>query len=129
MVDLGNVAAFGIFAFAFGTAWYELLRRPQTDKLRLSAISLVGIVVAETMVADGLRGGPTVLGLHPVAALIASGAAVYIDVAWQEHKIWPWSIIDDLRHLGRPFKVVRRVKVSVGGEDVVEIQEPLRRAA
>lgn len=117
MIELGNVAAFGMVAFALGTFWYELLRRTQTDKLRLTAIALFGIIVGEAVVAEGIVGGPTILGLHPFAALIASFAAVYVDVAWQEKKITPWAIIDDLQLLGRPFKFVQKVKVSLGGDE------------
>ncbi len=128
MIDIGNVAAYGIFAFALGTFWYAFLRRSQSDKLRITAISLSGIIVAEAVVADGLVGGPIVLGLHPFAALIASFAAVYLDVAWQERKLWPWTVIEDLQQIARPFKVVQRVKVSVG-EVGEEIQAPARKAA
>jgi len=130
MIDLGNVAAYGVIAFALGTFWYELLRRTQTDKLRLTAISFFGIIVAEAVVAEGVFvGGPIVLGLHPFAALIASFAAVYIDIAWQERKIWPWAVIEDLQQLARPFKLMKKVKVSVGGEEAGENQTTERIAA
>ena len=129
MIDLGNVAALGVFAFAFGTFWYEFLRRSQSDKLRVTAISLFGIVVAETIVADGVAGGPMVLGLHPFAALIASFTAVYLDVAWQERKLWPWTVIKDLQLLARPFKAVPRVKVSVGGDESEKAPASVQKAA
>lgn len=129
MIDIGNVAAFGVIAFALGTFWYEALRRTQSDKLRVTAISLFGIIVAEAVVAEGVVGGPIILGVHPFAALIASFAAVYVDVAWQERKIWPWAVIDELKLIGRPFKLVQRVKVSVGGEEAGEAETTFQKAA
>ena len=114
MIDIGSVAALAVMGFVFGTFSYELLRRPQKDRLRLTAMSLFGVILGEAAVTGGLAGGPAVLGLHPVAAMIASFAAIYVDVAWREHKIWPWDIIGDLKQVGEPFKAVSKLKISVG---------------
>ena len=113
MIDIGSVAALAIMGFAFGTFSYELLRRPQTDKLRLTGMSLFGVIIAEALVTNGIVGGPAVLGFHPVAALVGSFAAVYLDIAWKEHKVWPWDLISDLKIVGQPFKAISKLKVSV----------------
>ena len=113
MIDIGTVAALVVMGFAFGTFSYELLRRPQRDKLRLTGMSLFGVIIGEALVTNGMVGGPAVLGFHPVVALVASFAAAYIDVAWQEHKVWPWDIIGDLKRVAEPFKAIRNIKVSV----------------
>jgi len=114
MIDIGSVAALAVIGFAFGTFSYEFLRRPQTDKLRLTGVSLFGIIIGEALVTNGMVGGPAVLGFHPVMALVASFAAAYLDVGWREHKIWPWDLIGDLKQVGQPFKVISKLKVSVG---------------
>ena len=113
MIDIGSVAALVIMGFVFGTFWYEFLRRPQRDKLRLTGMSLFGVIIGEALVTNGMVGGPAVLGFHPVMALVASFAAAYLDVAWQEHKVWPWDIIRDLKKVAQPFKAIRKLKVSV----------------
>ena len=113
MIDIGTVAALVVMGFVFGTFSYELLRRPQRDKLRLTGMSLFGVIIGEALVTNGMVGGPAVLGFHPVVALVASFAAAYIDVAWQEHKVWPWDIIGDLKVVAQPFKAIRNIKVSV----------------
>lgn len=113
MIDIGSVAALVVMGFVFGTFSYELLRRPQKDKLRLMGMSLFGVIIGEAVVTSGIEGGPVVMGLHPVAAMIASFAAVYLDVAWQERKIWPWDIVGDLKQIGEPFKVVSKLKISM----------------
>ena len=116
MIDIGNVAALVIMGFVFGTFSYELLRRPQQDKLRLTGMSLFGVIIGEALVTNGVVGGPAVLGFHPVMALVASFAAAYLDVAWQEHKIWPWDIIGDLKLVGQPFKAVSKLKISLNND-------------
>lgn len=113
MIEIGSVAALAVIAFAFGTFSYELLRRPQMDKLRLMGLSLFGVIIGEALVTNGMVGGPAVLGFHPIVALVASFAAAYLDVAWQEHKVWPWDIIGDLKKVGQPFRAIRKIKVSV----------------
>ena len=116
MIDIGSVAALAVIGFAFGTFSYEFLRRPQTDKLRLTGVSLFGIIIGEALVTNGMVGGPAVLGFHPVMALVASFAAAYLDVGWREHKIWPWDIIGDLKQVGQPFKAISKLKVSVNSD-------------
>ena len=113
MIDIGSVAALAIMGFVFGTFSYEFLRRPQRDKLRLTGMSLFGIIIGEALVTNGMVGGPAVLGFHPIMAQVASFAAAYLDVAWQEHKVWPWDIIGDLKHVVQPFKAIRNIKLSV----------------
>ncbi|MCH7971446.1 MAG: hypothetical protein IH960_10480 [Chloroflexi bacterium] len=113
MIDIGSVAALAVIAFAFGTFSYELLRRPQMDRLRLTGMSLFGVIIGEALVSNGMVGGPAVLGFHPIVALVASFAAAYLDVAWREHKVWPWDIIGDLKKVGQPFRAIRKIKVSV----------------
>lgn len=115
MVDIGSVAALAVIGFAFGTFSYELLRRPQKDKLRLTGVSLFGVIIGEALVTNGIVGGPAVLGFHPIMALVASFLAAYLDVGWREHKIWPWDLIGDLKQVGQPFKAISKLKVSVGG--------------
>lgn len=117
MIDIGSVAALVIMGFVFGTFSYEFLRRPQKDRLRLTGMSLFGVIIGEAVVSSGVVGGPLVLGLHPIAALVASFTAVYVDVAWQEHKIWPWDIIRDIQQVVQPFKAVSKLKISVTGGD------------
>ena len=114
MIDIGNVAALVVMGFVFGTFSYELLRRPQKDRLRLIGMSLFGVIIGEAVVTSGVVGGPMVMGLHPIAAMISSFAAVYLDVAWREHKVWPWDIIGDLKQVGEPFKAVSKLKISLG---------------
>ncbi|MDA1279450.1 MAG: hypothetical protein O3B95_05335 [Chloroflexi bacterium] len=114
MIDIGNVAALVVMGFVFGTFSYELLRRPQKDRLHLTGMSLFGVILGEAVATSGIAGGPAVMGLHPIAAMISSFIAVYLDVAWREHKIWPWDIIRDLKQVGEPLKVFSRLKVSVG---------------
>ena len=116
MIDIGSVAVLVVMGFVFGTFSYELLRRPQKDRLRLTGMSLFGVIISETVVTTGIAGGPIIFGLHPVAALVASFAAIYLDVAWREHKIWPWDIIRDLKQVGEPFKAVSKIKISVGSD-------------
>ena len=116
MIDIGSVAALAIMGFAFGTFTYELLRRPQTDKLRLTGMSVFGVIVGEALVANGMVGGPVVLGFHPITALVASFAAGYLDIAWQERKFWPWNIIGELKVVAQPFKAIRSIRVSVEEE-------------
>ena len=128
MIDIGSVAALAVIGFAFGTFSYELLRRPQADKLRLTGMSLFGIIIGEALVTNGMVGGPAVLGFHPIMALVASFAAAYLDVAWREHKVWPWDIIVDLRQATRPLKVVTKFKVSVDN-DQSDATEQQSRAA
>ena len=113
MIDIGSVAALVIMGFVFGTFSYEFLRRPQRDKLRLTGMSLFGVIIGEALVTNGMVGGPAVLGFHPIMALVASFAVAYFDVAWQEHKVWPWDIIGDLKKVAQPFKAIRKIKVSV----------------
>ena len=113
MTDIGSVAALLIMGFVFGTFSYGFLRRPQNDKLRLTGMSLFGVIIGEALVTNGMVGGPAVLGFHPIVALVASFAAAYLDVAWQEHKVWPWDIIGDLKKIGQPFRAIRKIKVSV----------------
>ena len=76
-------------------------------------MSLFGIIIGEALVTNGMVGGPAVLGFHPIMALVASFAAAYLDVAWQEHKFWPWDIIGDLKVVAQPFKAIRNIRVSV----------------
>ena len=116
MIDIGSVAALVVMGFVFGTFSYELLRRPQSDRLRLTGMSLFGVIIGEAIVTGGVAGGPAVLGLHPIAAMISAFAAVYLDVAWREHLVWPWDIIGDLKHVGEPFKAVSKLKISVGSD-------------
>ena len=127
MIDIGSVAALVVMGFVFGTFSYELLRRPQKDRLRLTGMSLFGVILGEAIVTGGVAGGPAVLGLHPIAAMISSFAAVYLDVAWREHKIWPWDLIGDLKQVGEPFKAVSKLKISVGSNsasDSSDIEQP-----
>ena len=113
MIDIGTVATLVTLGFVFGTFSYEFLRRPQKDKLRLTGMSLFGIIIGEALVTNGMVGGPAVLGFHPIMALVASFAAAYFDIAWQEHKFWPWDIIGDLKVVTQPFKAIRSIRVSV----------------
>jgi len=116
MIDIGSVAALVVMGFVFGTFSYELLRRPQKDRLRLTGMSLFGVIIGEAVVSSGVAGGPAVMGLHPITAMIGSFASIYLDVAWREHKIWPWDIIGDLKQVGEPFKAISKFKISVGSE-------------
>jgi hypothetical protein len=116
MIDLGTVTTLVLMGFVFGTVSYELLRRPQKDKLRLTGIALFGVIIGETLVADGMIAGPLVLGFHPVVAMIAAFSSVYLDVAWKERKILPWDIIGDLKQISQPFKAIANLKVSVQDE-------------
>lgn len=116
MIDIGSVAALVVIGFVFGTFSYELLRRPQKDKIRLTGMSLFGVIIGEAAVTNGLIAGPAVMGLHPFVAGIASFVAIYLDVAWREHKVWPWDIIGDLKQVGEPFKAVSKLKISIGSE-------------
>ena len=128
MIDIGNVAALVIMGFVFGTFSYELLRRPQQDRLRLTGMSLFGVIIGEALVTNGMVGGPAVLGFHPVMALVASFAAAYLDVAWREHKVWPWDIIVDLRQVTRPFKLVSKFKISVDSDQSDSTEQQSRAA-
>ncbi len=109
MIDIGNVVAVVAVSFGLGVFWYEFLRRPQKDRLRLTAISFVGVLIGEALVSAGMAGGPIAYGLHPVTALVASFAAVYLNTAWVEKKVWPWEIIDELN------TVTGSIKGSVQG--------------
>jgi hypothetical protein len=117
MIDIGSIAALVVMGFVFGTFSYELLRRPQKDKIRLTGMSLFGVIIAEALIVGGVAGGPVVMGLHPFAALIGSFVTVYLDVAWKEHKILPWDIIRDLKQVGEPFKAVSKLRVFSAGSD------------
>jgi hypothetical protein len=117
MIDIGSIAALVVMGFVFGTFSYELLRRPQKDKIRLTGMSLFGVIIAEALIVNGLAGGPVVMGLHPIAAMVASFVTIYADVAWKEHKFWPWDIIGDLKQVGEPFKAVSKLRVFSLGSD------------
>ena len=95
MIEFGNVVAVLAASFGLGVFWYEFLRRPQKDRYRLTAISFVGVLIGEGIVTAGIVGGPVVYGLHPVAALVSSFAAIYLHTAWSEKKVWPWEIIEE----------------------------------
>ena len=116
MIDIGSVAALAIIGFAFGTFSYELLRRPQTDKLRLTGMSLFGVIIGEALVSNGMVGGPAVLGFHPAVAIIGSFFAAYLDVAWKERKVWPWDIVGDLKAVGQPFKAISKLKITTDSD-------------
>ena len=116
MIDIGSVAALVVIGFTFGTFSYELLRRPQKDRIRLTGMSLFGVIIGEALIINGMVGGPILLGFHPVAALVSSFAAVYLDVSWQERKIWPWDVIGDLKQVGQPFKAIAKLKVFADSE-------------
>lgn len=117
MIDIGNVIAIIAVSFGLGVFWYEFLRRPQKDRLKVAAISFVGVLLGESLVSAGMIGGPVAYGLHPVTALVASFAAIYLQTAWTEKKIWPWEVISDLRAIKRLFKSVPMLKVSLGSDD------------
>lgn len=113
MIEIGNVVAVLAASFGLGVFWYEFLRRPQKDRYRLTAISFVGVLIGEGIVTSGVAGGPAVYGLHPVAALISSFAAIYLHTAWAEKKAWPWEIIEDLGTVKSSLKSVSMPSVSM----------------
>ena len=117
MIDIGNIVALVAVSFGLGVFWYEFLRRPQKDRLKLTAISFVGVLLGESLVSAGMIGGPVAYGLHPVTALVASFAAIYLHTAWAEKKIWPWDIISDLRAVKGVFRSVPGLKVSLDSDN------------
>ncbi len=113
MIEFGNVVAVLAASFGLGIFWYEFLRRPQKDRYRVTAISFVGVLIGEGLVSAGMVGGPAAYGLHPVTALIASFAAVYLHTSWTEKKALPWEIISDLDSLKGSVQSVSMPSVSV----------------
>lgn len=116
MIEVGNVVAVVAASFALGILWYEFLRRPQKDKLKLTAISFAGVLIGEALVSAGLRGGPAAYGLHPVTALVSSFIAVYLHTAWAEKKVWPWEIIGELDSLKSALETVPVFRISIGSK-------------
>lgn len=113
MIEFGNVVAVLAASFGLGVFWYEFLRRPQKDRYRVTAVSFVGVLIGEGLIAAGMAGGPAAYGLHPVTALVSSFAAIYLHTAWSEKKAWPWEVISDLDSLKGTVKSVSMPSVSV----------------
>lgn len=118
MIDIGNVVAVIAASFGLGVFWYEFLRRPQKDRFRVTAISLVGVLIGEGLVSSGMVGGPAAYGLHPVTALVASFAAVYLHTAWAEKKVRPWEIIGELSTIMGPIKSVPSMRRSTAPTEI-----------
>lgn len=133
MIEFGNVVAVLAASFGLGVFWYEFLRRPQEDRYRLTAISFVGVLIGEAIVAAGIAGGPAAYGLHPVTALVSSFAAIYLHTAWAEKKAWPWQIIGELNGLKSSVQSVHVPSVSMpkigGGGDSPEPEQQSGQSA
>ena len=127
MVDIGNVVAVIAASFGLGVFWYEFLRRPQKDRFKLTAISFVGVLIGEGLVSYGMAGGPVAYGLHPVTALVASFAAVYLHTAWAEKKVKPWEIIGELNTVTDTLKgsvqgpIKNSIKSSINAVPTVKL--------
>ena len=86
MFGTEHVFAYVLFAFAFGGFWYNLLRRPHSDWIRMLSYPAVGIIAGEVIWAKYLPGGAEVLGIHVAVAAIATLITVYLDISWQARR-------------------------------------------
>ena len=81
MEQLGPIATYIAFAYAFGLVWSQVLNRPTTNWIRMTGYPLVGIIIGEGLWAQYMVAGPEVLGLHAVVAIFSTFAAVVFDIA------------------------------------------------
>ncbi len=86
MFGTEHVLAYLLFSFAFGGFWYQLLRRPHTDWIRMLSYPAVGVIAGEVVWAKYLPGGAEVLGIHVAVAAIATLVTVYLDISWQARR-------------------------------------------
>ncbi len=81
MEQLGPIATYIAYAFAFGLVWSHVLNRPTTNWMRMTGYPLVGIIIGEGVWAPYMVAGPEVLGLHATVAIFSTFAAVVLDIA------------------------------------------------
>ena len=86
MFGTEHVLAYVLFSFAFGGFWYQLLRRPHSDWIRMLSYPAVGVIAGEVIWAKYLPGGAEVLGIHVAVAAIATLVTVYLDISWQARR-------------------------------------------
>ena len=83
MEQLGPIATYIAFAYAFGLVWSQVLNRPTTNWIRMTGYPLVGIMIGEGLWAPYMVAGPEVLGVHAAVAIFSTFAAVVLDIAVQ----------------------------------------------
>ena len=81
MEQLGPIATYIAYAFAFGLVWSHVLNRPTTNWIRMTGYPLMGIIIGEGVWAPYMVAGPEVLGLHATVAIFSTFAAVVLDMA------------------------------------------------
>ncbi len=81
MEQLGPIATYIAYAFAFGLVWSHVLNRSTTNWIRMTGYPLVGIIVGEGVWAPYMVAGPEVLSLHAAVAIFSTFAAVVLDIA------------------------------------------------
>jgi hypothetical protein len=79
-MDIGSLLLMLGLAYGFGVLWYDLLPGTLPDRVwRVAAYPLLGMWVAQALLAPRFPGDPDFGGVHLVASIIGSIVAVIVD--------------------------------------------------
>ncbi len=119
MEQLAPLAAMVVFAYALGTVWYHVFKRPKQQWLQVMAYPLLGIIVGEGIWVKYFMAGPTFLQVHVAVALVATFVAVVVEHVVESKDLgFLWRDMQHLRFTvnGKQHHEGRRTPAGVGAQ-------------